>query len=258
MTYDIITVGGGLGGSALAIAMGQNGHSVLVLESDTKFRDRVRGEQLATWGVAEARELGIFDLLLSTFAHELPWWNIYFGGTQVQHRNMAESTPQQLPNLTFYHPAMQETLLREAGSAGAEVRRGARVRVVEPGERPAVLLDDDGRQERVECRLVVGADGRSSLVRKWGGFEAHRAPDVLQIGGIMMEDLPLADDAAHFFMNPPEGIASPTFPQGGKRVRLYLVTRVEHGPGHSGEKDLPAFFEGCGAGVAVAVGMSVT
>ncbi len=245
MTYDIIAIGGGLGGSALAIAMARNGRNVLVLESETKFRDRVRGEQLTTWGTAEARELGIFDLLLSTCAHELPWWNIYVGGVQVQHRNMAETTPQQLPNLTFFHPEMQETLLREAESVGAEVRRGARVRGVEPGERPAVLVEDDGRQERIECRLVVGADGRSSMVRKWGGFEVQGDADLLQIGGIMMEDSPLADDAAHFFMNPPQGMASPIFPQGGKRARLYLVTRVEKGPGHSGEKDLPAFLDGC-------------
>jgi 2-polyprenyl-6-methoxyphenol hydroxylase-like FAD-dependent oxidoreductase len=245
MTYDIITVGAGLGGSALAIAMARKGRRVLVLESETKFHDRVRGEQLATWGVAEAKDLGIFDLLLSTCAHELPWWDIHVGGVQVQHRNMAETTPQQLPNLTFFHPEMQETLLREAESVGAEVRRGAHVGGVDPGECPAVLVEDDGRRERIECRLVVGADGRSSMVRKWGGFEVQRDPDLLQIGGIMMEDSPLADDAAHFFVNPPEGIASPIFPQGGKRARLYLVTRVEHGPGHSGEKDLPTFLDGC-------------
>lgn len=244
-TYDIITVGGGLGGSALGIAMARKGYTVLIVESETKFRDRVRGEQLATWGVAEAKELGILDLLLSTCAHEEPWWNIYFGGVQIQQRNLVETTPQQLPNLTFFHPEMQEVLMRTAGTAGAEVRRGGHVRGVEPGERPAVLVDHDGKQERIECRLVVGADGRSSMVRKRGGFEVRRDPDQLQIGGILMEDCPLGDGTAHLFMNPPAGIASLIFPQGGKLARLYLVTRVEHGSGHSGKKDLPAFLEGC-------------
>ena len=104
MTYDIITVGGGLGGSALAMAMAQQGKRVLVLENETKFRDRVRGEQLASWGAAEAKELGIYDLLLSSCAHEEPWWDIYIGGTQIQHRNMVETTPQQLPNLRELGP----------------------------------------------------------------------------------------------------------------------------------------------------------
>ena len=245
MKYDMISVGGGLAGSALAIAMARNGKSVLVLEAELAFRDRVRGEQLATWGVAEAKELGILDLLLSTCAHEEPWWDIYFGGNQLQHRNLTETTPQQLPNLTFDHPEMQEVLLREAEAAGAELRRGARVRGLEPGEEPSVLVEHNGTQERIQCRLVVGADGRGSMVRKRGGFEVRSDPDKLQIGGIMVEDSPLPDDAAHFFMNPPAGIGSPIFPQANKRARLYLVTHVEDGPGHSGDKDLPAFLEGC-------------
>ena len=42
--YDIIAVGGGLGGSALAKAMAENSKSVLILERETEFKDRVRGE----------------------------------------------------------------------------------------------------------------------------------------------------------------------------------------------------------------------
>lgn len=234
-----------MGGSALAIAMARRGHDVLVLESETTFRDRVRGEQLATWGTDEARQLGILDVLRSGPAHEEPCWNIYLAGTQIQHRNLAETTPQQLPNLTFFHPEMQETLLQEAATAGAEVRRGARVVGVEPGEQPTVLVEHEGKQERLTCRLVVGADGRTSMVRKWGGFEVRRDPDTLQIGGIMMENCSLPADTAHLFLNPPEGIGSPIFPQGDKRARLYLVTHVGDGPGHSGDKDLPAFLDGC-------------
>ena len=54
-SYDIITVGGGLGGAALAKAMADRGYRVLVLERETRFKDRVRGEWLAPWGVAEAQ-----------------------------------------------------------------------------------------------------------------------------------------------------------------------------------------------------------
>lgn len=52
-TYDIITVGGGLGGSALAKAMAEHGARVLVVERETQFKDRIRGENFAPWGVAE-------------------------------------------------------------------------------------------------------------------------------------------------------------------------------------------------------------
>jgi 2-polyprenyl-6-methoxyphenol hydroxylase-like FAD-dependent oxidoreductase len=245
MSYDIITVGGGLGGSALAIAMARAGRNVLVIESEEAFRDRVRGEQVPTWGVAEAKELRILETLRSNCANEQPWWDIFLSGMQISHRNVVETTPQQLPNLTFFHPEMQEALIRQAQAAGAEVRRGARVKGVEPGDRPAVLFEHNGRDQRIDARLVVGADGRNSSVRKWGGFEVHRDPDRLQIGGILMENCPLPKDTAHLWMNPPKGIASPLFPQAGGRARLYLVTRVDHSSGHSGEKDLPAFLDGC-------------
>ena len=62
-SYDIITVGGGLGGAALAKAMAENGARFLVLESGTKFRDRVRGPAIVSWGVGEAKNLGIYDVM---------------------------------------------------------------------------------------------------------------------------------------------------------------------------------------------------
>src|SRR5215469_16479442 len=48
--YDVITVGGGLGGAALAKVMAEQGARVLVLEREHQFKDRIRGEFLAPWG----------------------------------------------------------------------------------------------------------------------------------------------------------------------------------------------------------------
>ena len=75
-SYDIITVGGGLGGCALAKAMAEHGARVLVLEAETGFRDRVRGEAIMPWGVAEAQELGIYDAITASAGHLLPWWQL--------------------------------------------------------------------------------------------------------------------------------------------------------------------------------------
>src|SRR4030095_12095648 len=105
--YDIITVGGGLGGSSLAKAMAERGARVLVLEREQQFKDRVRGEQMHPWGVAEAQKLGLYDLLHATCGHELPWWDVYVGSEQLNHRNIVVTTPQQAPEFAFYHPQMQ-------------------------------------------------------------------------------------------------------------------------------------------------------
>ena len=52
--WDLIVVGGGLAGASLARAMAAAGARVLVFERERRFRDRVRGEGMHPWGVAEA------------------------------------------------------------------------------------------------------------------------------------------------------------------------------------------------------------
>ena len=71
--YDVAIVGGGIGGAALAIALGRDGRRVLVLERTTEFRDRVRGEGILPWGVNIARDLGIYDVLESV-GHPVRYW----------------------------------------------------------------------------------------------------------------------------------------------------------------------------------------
>ncbi len=44
--YDIITIGGGLGSSALAKSMAERGRRVLVLERERQLKDRIRGEYM--------------------------------------------------------------------------------------------------------------------------------------------------------------------------------------------------------------------
>ena len=54
---DVVVVGAGIGGSALATALAGDGLQVRVLEQTVEYEDRVRGESMMPWGVAEARAL---------------------------------------------------------------------------------------------------------------------------------------------------------------------------------------------------------
>jgi 2-polyprenyl-6-methoxyphenol hydroxylase-like FAD-dependent oxidoreductase len=222
--------------------MAENGYRVLVVERETRFKDRVRGEQMATWGVEEMRRLGLYDLLVGSCANQMRWWDIYVGSMQVMHRDFATTTVQELPNLNFFHPAMQETLLSAAAAAGAEVWRGARVCGLEPGDESAALVERDGESVRVSSRLIVAADGRSSPSRKWAGFEVVDDPEALEISGLFFEDMAIQDDAAYVAYNPITLNMATQFPQGDGRVRSYLI-------GHrgslalQGEEAKPRFIE---------------
>ncbi len=49
---NVLIVGGGVGGCALAGHLGRGGLSVTMLERLETYSDRVRGEWMAPWGVA--------------------------------------------------------------------------------------------------------------------------------------------------------------------------------------------------------------
>jgi 2-polyprenyl-6-methoxyphenol hydroxylase-like FAD-dependent oxidoreductase len=242
-TYDIITVGGGLAGSALAKVMAEHGARVLVLEMETRFRDRVRGESMVSWGVAEARELGIYGTIMAAGGHELPWWDNYQGPTRVEHRHLPTTTTPQVTSITFYHPAMQEALIEAAAGAGAEVCRGARVRVVRLGSLPTVIAEIDGCEVEIQTRLVVGADGRTSIVRNWGGFSVQRDPDRKLIAGVLFDNMPAPDDAVHTWLNPQVNMLAILFPLGQGRVRAYLAYPTKAERRLSGDGDIRRFVE---------------
>ena len=215
--FDLITVGGGLGASALAISMAGRGARVLVLEKETQFRDRVRGEGLAPWGVAEARELGIADLLLKTCAKAVPWVEMGFGP-----RNLVETTPQKEPFFTYCHPEMQEVLLAEAERAGAQVRRGVTIEAVEPRANAAAVIVRNPIEERISARLVVAADGRGSAARKWAGFATQRGPQPFHFAGVLLTGVSGRDDMVTAIFNSDLGMIVGIFPETKQRCRAYL------------------------------------
>jgi 2-polyprenyl-6-methoxyphenol hydroxylase-like FAD-dependent oxidoreductase len=216
-SYDIVTVGGGLGASAFAASMASKGLNVLVLERELQFKDRVRGEYIVTWGVAEAQELGLRSALLESCATEIPFIEMGFGL-----RNLPETTAQRLPGVSFFHPEMQETLLGQAQRAGAEVRRGVSVTNVEPGPNPSVTASRNGREEKISARLVVIADGRGSVARKWAGFSTKTDPHPFYFAGVLLEGLSGRRDVANFVFNPELGLVGGTVPESKDRCRAYL------------------------------------
>jgi 2-polyprenyl-6-methoxyphenol hydroxylase-like FAD-dependent oxidoreductase len=234
--FDLITVGGGLGASALAIAMARDGARVLVIEKEEKFRDRVRGEYLSPWGVAEAKQLGIADLLLRDCAKEVPWIEMGFGP-----RNVAETTPQMMSAITYSHPEMQEVLLAEAAKIGVQVRRGSIVQGLEPDANHPIVVTRNGKDERIETRLVVGCDGRGSAVRKWAQFESQKNAQPFQFAGVLLTGVSGRDDLTTFLFNPELGLVIATVPQTKRRWRAYLGYPVAGGLTLQGTEKLKTF-----------------
>ena len=67
-TPDVVVVGAGIAGASIAAVLARAGLEVLLLERQRAYRDRVRGEYMAPWGVLEARALGLETVLRGTRA----------------------------------------------------------------------------------------------------------------------------------------------------------------------------------------------
>jgi 2-polyprenyl-6-methoxyphenol hydroxylase-like FAD-dependent oxidoreductase len=244
--YDVITIGGGVGGAALAFALARAGKRVLVVEREARFRDRVRGEYLEAWGVAEARRLGLLDAVRACGAREMPWLTTFAGAMQVAKSDVREANPDGLAPFCLSHPGFQDAVLAAAAAAGAEVLRPSTVVALAPGAPPSVRVRREGGEESFTARLVVGADGRESKARAWGGFAALRDAEKLALAGLLLDGFAGPDDTASLFWNFAAGEQALFFPQGRGRLRAYVAFHVNGDLGRlSGRGRVPAFFAAC-------------
>jgi 2-polyprenyl-6-methoxyphenol hydroxylase-like FAD-dependent oxidoreductase len=225
--HDVVVVGGGIAGSALATVLARDGYDVLVLERQTSYRDKVRGEVMGCWGVAELQRLGLEQHLLDAGGHYATRGVFYDETIDAAHAEAAAApidkmVPGVRGSLDVGHPQACEALTRAAVAAGATVVRGVGDVKVAAGEAPAVRYEHDDVDHEVGCRLVVGADGRMSTVRRQLGIELHQS-EPRTLGGGMLVDGLHEWPADQLSLGTEGDLYYLVFPRADGRVRLYLL-----------------------------------
>lgn len=224
----VVIVGGGIAGASLATALAGAGMAVEVLEATERFGDRVRGESMMPWGVAEAAELGVADVLLAAGAHVATVWRRYSeGSAEPREIPVGLLVPGAGGTLNLAHPVACQALLDQAEAAGAAVRRGVRRVTVTRGPAGPVVGFDDHRGQRIERRpaLVAGADGRASVVRRTAGIGLESAETTDYVAGLLLEGVAQPDDGeppADVMAEHAHGLCLLTR-QGDGRARAYHV-----------------------------------
>ena len=224
-SYDLIIVGGGIGGSALATVMARAGKSVLLLEQSRVFEDKVRGEWIAPWGVAEVKRVSLYDLLMEAGGHHITSHVTYDetldpAAAEASSLPLGAFTPGVPGPLCLRHPVHCQALFDAAAQAGATALRGVQVTSVSVGANPGVTYELDGQTIQATCRLLVGADGRTSQVREAAKIVLHQDKPHHWFAGLLVDGAGgWSDDVQAIGTEGDFGFLA--FPQGGGRVRVY-------------------------------------
>jgi menaquinone-9 beta-reductase len=225
LRQDVVIVGGGIGGCALAGHLARAGLAVTVLEQTETFADRVRGEWLAPWGVAEAQRLQLYDRFVAAGGHHLTH---AIGYDELIPPEAAESRRLDLSRfvdgipgpLCLEHVIMQNEALAAAVESGARVLRGTSRLTLPASDQPTVAFLHEGATHELSARWLVGADGRTSAVRRHFGMPLQEDPLDHLIVGLLLEgahDWPQDRQSTGKFGD----IHYLVFPQGHGKVRIY-------------------------------------
>jgi geranylgeranyl reductase family protein len=160
----VVVVGGGPAGAALAALLARGGHDVLVLDAQRFPRDKVCGESVSPEGWRLVEKIGARDRVRALGPRAIH-------GMRLVAPDGTDFTGQYRDGLKGFavrRTALDAALLDTAREAGARVVEAARVHdlLFESGAVGGVVARVAGETRSIRSRLVVGADGRTSVVAR--------------------------------------------------------------------------------------------
>ena len=222
--YDVIIVGGGIAGSTLGGVLARGGLGVLVVEKETRFRDRIRGEVTWPWGVTEARRAELAELLDAAGTVEVRAFKRYENGHPVE-TVWEQPAADDVPGMGFLHPRLQEAAFAWAEAQGATTIRPAKATRFSRNGRPSLTVAGDSGAIELTARLIVGADGKLSMARRWTGGESVADPENHRMGGVLISGAVYEREWDCFSWLPGEAVN--WFAAGPEMTRLYLVMTAQ-------------------------------
>lgn len=160
---DIVVVGAGIAGLAVARALALTGAKVIVLEQAPVVTEVGAGIQISPNGTAVLRALGLEDAVRGTGAPVARALNLRNAEGQGLARFPFAGLKRPADYLCLHRADLIDVLAQGARDAGVEIRLDSHVAEIELGARPTVHLTKDAS---LNCGLVIGADGLHSNVAK--------------------------------------------------------------------------------------------
>jgi len=240
---DVVVVGAGPAGTAAAILLAERGVTVALLDKAGFPRPKICGEYLSPEASRILDRLGVLKAVDQAGAQPLRGMRIVAPDGTVLDGAYPTTGPRRGYRdhaLAIPREALDRILVERARTLPVEAKERHRVTglLTASGNVAGVKAqDEDGREIELRARLVVAADGRSSVVAASLGLvrphPLRRMALVQHVAGI--EGL---GDRGEIFVDPPDyAILNPVLPG---LVNLGLVVPLEHARPWSGR--LETFF----------------
>lgn len=185
-SIDVLIIGAGPTGGALAIDLGRRGHTVRLVDASPGAFDGSRAKGIQPRSLEVLEDLGALEGVL-THGSTYPLMGIHLGPATVPWRMFKNRPPrpgvpypntwlisQQSTNAALHVRARRLGILPEFSTTLTALAQD------EEGVTATLALDDDGEEPRTEtvtARYLVGADGGSSTVRRSIGIPFQGSTD---------------------------------------------------------------------------------
>jgi flavin-dependent dehydrogenase len=228
---DVVVVGAGPAGAATAILLAEHGLHVIVLDRGSLPRPKICGEYLSPEAARVLDRLGVLKAVDVAGAAAIHGMRITApDGTAItgHYRDVGAWRPYRQHAMGVARETLDGAMVERVRALPVDLREHARVvdLIVEQGVVTGVrFADRDARVHDVRARLVVGADGRASVVAERLGC---RRPHALRRMALVtyVAGLESCRDLGEIFVDPPDyAILNPIAPD---RVNLALVVPLAH------------------------------
>lgn len=175
MQADLIIVGAGMVGSALALALKDSGLNILLLDGgplqvkpfdpQTPFEPRVSALSMASQRILE--RLGAWEGILARRASPYAEMQVWDGSGTGNIHFSAASVHAELLGHIVENRVIQDALLEQLLASGVQVLGEARLEALRRNAEGWQLKLADGRE--LQTPLLIAADGANSAVRRLAG-----------------------------------------------------------------------------------------
>lgn len=219
--YDVVVVGARCAGAATAFLLARAGAKVLVVDRQARGSDTMSTHALMRVGVYQLQQWGLLPTLVAQGTPKIASTTFHYGAEAVRVAIKPECGVDHLyaPRRTV----LDAILVDAAEAAGADVRHGVTVTDLKFDSSGRVvgawLNAGEDQPIGVRADLVIGADGRQSLVAKLVAAETYRqsrSASACAYGYV--EGLP--DDGLHWYFE--RDAAAGIIPTNGRQHCVFV------------------------------------